>query len=127
MGRLRLSDHSLRRQGDFDRVFAAGRRRRLALLTVISLPREQGAVVSRAAYAVSRKVSKLAVHRNRLRRRLREAFRALSSGFVVPHDVVVIAQRRALTATAAELKSALAEALALAGGARAREREKDDG
>ena len=66
---------SLRRARDFDRLFASGRRVADRLLVVISAPGEAGR--SRVAFVVGKRVGG-AVVRNRLRRRLREAFRALS-------------------------------------------------
>jgi len=64
---------------------------------------------------VSRKVGK-AVTRNRVRRRLREAFRALLSQRgprerPAGTDVVIIARPEAATANYAQLKSALVRAL----------------
>jgi ribonuclease P protein component len=43
----------------------------------------------RAAVVVSRKVSKSAVARNRMRRRLYEQMREFESGITSPHDVVI--------------------------------------
>lgn len=44
----------------------------------------------RLAVVVSRKVSKSAVVRNRIRRRIYEDVRILSSGFVSPFDLVIV-------------------------------------
>ena len=111
MGPWRLSERSLRRKSDIDRVFARGRRRRSSLLTVIAVPREPETAPARVALIVSRKVSRLAVQRNRLRRQLREAFRAVSGDLTRASDVVIIAQRAALTASFADLKVVLADLL----------------
>jgi len=111
MGRWRLSDHSLRHRTDIQRVFAQGRRRRSHHLTVFVLPRETELSCSRAALVVTRKVSRLAVRRNRLRRRLREAFRAITPLLAAPVDVIIIPQQAALRATQAELVGELTGAI----------------
>ena len=45
----------------------------------------------RLAIVVSRRVSKSAVVRNRIRRRLYESVRILSSSFTAPYDLVIVA------------------------------------
>src|SRR5581483_1803988 len=44
----------------------------------------------RLAVVVSRKVSKSAVVRNRIRRRIYESVRILSNSFVIPHDLLIM-------------------------------------
>ncbi|MCX7667586.1 MAG: ribonuclease P protein component [Atribacterota bacterium] len=61
---------SLTRKGDFVRVFQQGKRKRAGLLKFFFLERKDGAL--RVAFVGK---SKKAVYRNRVRRRLREAFR----------------------------------------------------
>jgi ribonuclease P protein component len=105
--------NTLRRQADFDRVYATGRRHRHALLTVVITP--GGDLVLRTAYVVGRRVSRRAVERNRVRRRLREAFRALLPSVRGRHDIVMIAHRSALGASYGDLHAALQRLLRSAG------------
>jgi ribonuclease P protein component len=67
----------------------------------------------RFGLTVSKKSSKLSVHRNRIRRRLREALRlgaALSAH--AGHDYVLVARSEALAAPFAKLKQEISAALA---------------
>jgi len=76
------------RKADFDRVLREGAAARDPLLKVAALPNEAG--VTRLGVAVSRKAARGSVERNRLKRRLREAFR-LERGRLPPGlDLVVI-------------------------------------
>jgi len=80
----------LKRRGDFDRVFREGRRHRGRRLALVCLQRPDGPL--RAAFVAGRAVGG-AVRRNRQRRRLREAYRALRSWIADrPADVVFVAQ-----------------------------------
>lgn len=56
----------------------------------------------RAAVVVSRKVSKSAVVRNRIRRRLYEDIRALSPGFKATYDLVLVVYDEKIADLAAE-------------------------
>ena len=65
--------NTLRRQRDFDRLFESGKRYYDKLLvTVVCLRPESDQ--ARVAFIVGRKVDKRAVVRNRVKRRLREAW-----------------------------------------------------
>jgi len=67
----------------------------------------------RLGLTVSKRVAKSAVERNRIRRRLREAARLIpDEAATAGHDYVIVGRRAALTEPFADLKSALAEALA---------------
>ncbi|ROR34355.1 ribonuclease P protein component [Inmirania thermothiophila] len=64
----------LRSRGEFERVFAAARRRASARsFTVLALP--NGTAQARIGLAVSRRAARRAVMRNRIRRIVRESFR----------------------------------------------------
>ncbi len=101
----------LRKGGEFDTVYQKG--------TVVSGPLlvlrhwQSGEGPSRWGFAVGKRISKKAVERNRLRRRLREAARLLA---VVPgQDIVVTARGRALESSFGDIQGALAAALGRAG------------
>lgn len=74
---------------DFARVFGTGRRRSDAWFTVVAAP-GTGAF-ARLGLAVSRKVSRSAVQRNRIKRVVRESFRKHSADLPVL-DIVVMAR-----------------------------------
>ncbi len=56
----------------------------------------------RLAIVVSRKISKSAVVRNRIRRRLYENVRILSSSFVDPYDLIIVVYDEKVAAMPAE-------------------------
>ena len=87
---------SLRQNRAFKRVYARGRSAASGLLVVYARPNRSAG--NRLGLTVSSKLG-CAVVRNRVRRRLKEAYRLhetdLSSGF----DVVLVARSRAVSAT----------------------------
>ncbi len=94
------------RRKDFDAVFDQGRSWANQLLVLRSLPNHLEH--NRYGFVTSKRVGK-AVVRNRVRRRLREAVRALPSrpGW----DVVISAKRAASEADFHQLKAAVADLL----------------
>lgn len=74
----------LRTSSEFDRVFAARNAHRTGALVVHAIPNDLD--VARLGLSVPRRVG-TAVRRNRIRRRLREAFREVSPA--TGHDYVV--------------------------------------
>ncbi|MCD9027924.1 ribonuclease P protein component [Luteimonas sp. BDR2-5] len=101
----------VRLRAEFDRVFADARRTATPLLAV-HLLREPGQ--ARLGLAVSRKVDKRAVGRNRIKRVLREQFRRLRPQ-LVPGCYVVVARPAAAGADARAIGTAFTAALQRAG------------
>jgi ribonuclease P protein component len=87
--RFRPEEH-LRRPGDFRLVY--DRRRSVSDHWLIVYGRENGLPHLRLGLSVSRKVGP-AVHRNRLRRLYREAFRLTRQAMPVGLDIVLIPRR----------------------------------
>jgi len=100
----------LKKRRDFLKV-QKGRRIHTGLFSVQALPREalEGA---RVGFTVPKRVSPSAVKRNRIRRRLREAFRIAGHGLsATGTDFVIVAKLEALTAPHQRITSELAKAL----------------
>lgn len=98
----------VRTRADFDRVFKDGRR---AALPVLALHvHRTDACNARLGLAVSRKVDPHAVGRNRIKRQLREAFRALRAD-LAPGDYVVVARPGAAALGGVELRAAFLDLL----------------
>lgn len=93
---------------DFQALFQQGKRIERSSLTVLWRPADRP---RRVGFAVTRQIRD-AVRRNRVRRRLREAYRHVRSAAPVRADLVIIGKRRALDedfpALMAELRGALA-------------------
>ena len=83
------SEERLRRQADFDRLRAEGLRFSHPWLRLSVLPNDLAH--NRYGLVVSRRVGK-AVQRNRLRRQMREAIRAVREDLQTGFDVVIIAR-----------------------------------
>lgn len=75
-------------RGSIKRLYARGKSVRAGHLALKYAP--NGRASYRLAVVVSRKVSKSAVVRNRIRRRVYENVRILSSEFVEPHDMALL-------------------------------------
>lgn len=105
----------VKRGDDFDRAYAARRRRDLGGIIVYGA--SNGLGVCRLGLSVSRKVGG-AVVRNRVKRLLREAFRAVQADLPKGLDLVIVARpheewdgaryRTALAQAARELATAIA-------------------
>lgn len=83
----------LSRSADFERVYRQGRSQGNRHLVVYAFPRG-GADGPRLGVSVSRKVGG-AVQRNKVKRLLREAFRAQAGELPPDHDFVVVARPEA--------------------------------
>ena len=91
---------SLRLNRDFKRAYTRGRSLAGLLLAVYVRPNRGG--VNRLGLTVGSKLGG-AVVRNRVRRRMREAYRRNEDGFATGFDVVLVARGRAVGATFWEL------------------------
>jgi ribonuclease P protein component len=78
---------SLKKSGDFSLVFKLGRAKGNGLLVVFV--KENGLDVNRLGITISKKMGK-AVVRNKIRRRIKEAYRALEPGLVSGYDIIVL-------------------------------------
>src|SRR4051794_6648574 len=105
----------LSRSADFERVYRRGRAQGNRHLVLYAFPREGEDDGPRLGVSVSRKVGG-AVDRNRVKRLLREAFRAHAAELPAGHDFVVVARPDARELAErdglAGMESALGELLA---------------
>ena len=97
----------VRARADFDRIFASATRTASPMLAVHLLSEEGPA---RLGLAVSRKVDKRAVGRNRIKRVLRDAFRLLQPR-LAPGSYVVVARPAAAQADNDALRAAFLNVL----------------
>ena len=105
---------TLRRQRDFERLFAEGKRYHHELLMTVVCPRPV-TDPARAAFIVGRRVDKRAVVRNKLKRRLREAWRHELASIEDAVDVAFVAQPPAAGASYHELSAVMHKHLTGAG------------
>jgi ribonuclease P protein component len=105
-------DGILRRKADFERVLFRGRRTKRGALSLYCAASESGR--PRVAFVASGRF-RTAVARNRVRRRLREVFRATPGGFPCGQDMILRADPGALALTFSQFR---AEVLNLAAAAR---------
>jgi ribonuclease P protein component len=100
--------YRLRSRRDFKQVYSRGRSHVHPALVLYVRPRREGP--ARFGFSVSKKVGK-AVVRNRVKRRLREAARAILPELSRTADAVVVARTRVKDASAAEVREILCELL----------------
>ncbi len=91
------------KQREFDHVFKMGRRVKIKGLTILRMDNDLGH--PRLGISIGRSFGN-AVERNRMKRRLREAFR-LSQHELVHCDFICVPYRRAMELSVRELKSIL--------------------
>ncbi|HKS92249.1 MAG TPA: ribonuclease P protein component [Tepidiformaceae bacterium] len=101
-------DHRLRKGQEFDRTYREGTVFSGPLLVLRVAPNGLGR--TRWGFAVGKRISKKAVDRNRVRRRLRELARTLA--VAEGYDVVVTARNGALEASSLQLGKGLARIVA---------------
>lgn len=97
---------SVRRKGDFDRAHRTGSRSRGKDLIVIAVPNGR-LRESRLGLAIGKRIAKRAVDRNRLRRRIREAFRLEYPALPEGVDLVVLGARPGADPDLAEVRQEL--------------------
>ena len=107
---MRAAAYRLSGQGAFETVFRTGRRIDGRYLQLVVAPASAG--LGRTGYVIGRKVLARAVDRNRVRRKLREVFRALRPA-IAAYDVIVRVKR---IANRAEQDAAVAEGARLLAG-----------
>jgi ribonuclease P protein component len=112
--RARRKRRRLSRSGEFERVYREGRSHASRHLVVYAFPRAENDGEARLGVSVGRKLGG-AVERNRIKRRLREAFWANSESLRPGHDFVIVARPAAgelegERAIEEALRSVLAEA-----------------
>lgn len=90
-------EHRFHGRASIQRVYKNGKSVRAGALLGLRYAPNPRRRTYRVAVVVSRKVSKSAVKRNRIRRRIYEGVRNLSSGLAQPYDLVFIAYDPALT------------------------------
>ena len=101
-------DHRLRKGQEFDRAYREGTVFSGPLLVLRVVP--NGLQRTRWGFAVGKRISKKAVDRNRIRRRLRGMARALDAAD--GYDVVVTARSGALEASSIQLRKAFVRIVA---------------
>jgi ribonuclease P protein component len=105
---------TLSRQRDFDKLFDEGTRFRDELMmTVVRLRSDDGP--ARVAFIVGKRVDKRAVVRNRIKRRLREAWRGQLPNVSAGVDIAFVAHPPAAAATYHDLAAVLCQHLSEAG------------
>jgi ribonuclease P protein component len=101
---------TLKKRSDFVNIAKSGLRRPIKSLVLQVAPNELGTI--RVGYTITKQTSKLAVERNRIKRRLRAAVREVFPEFAKPsHDYVIIGRIECLRKDFEELKGDLRYAL----------------
>jgi ribonuclease P protein component len=105
--------HRLKHRHDFEAVYQSGIRRRSAHFQVVALYLNGGdaQMPSRFGISISKKVSKLAVVRNRIKRRIRSALRTLLPRVQPGWWVVIVVRSSAATCNYWEILQELEQLL----------------
>ena len=102
-------NNRLSKNKDFDNVFKLGRGMFLGFLGLKVL--KNSLKINRFGVLVGTKVSKKAVDRNKIKRRLREAFRKISDNIISGHDIVITVSPAILNKDYIDIKEALISGL----------------
>lgn len=102
-------NHRLHKEEDIKRVLRKGRSFKTPLFTVYSALNAEA--TSRVGVIVSNKISKKAVVRNKIKRRLRNALKGNKEHFKRNVDVLVVAKNAAAEAEYKDMKQTLSFAL----------------
>ncbi|MEN9202619.1 MAG: ribonuclease P protein component [Thermostichus sp. DG_1_6_bins_120] len=97
--------HRLRDRRAFQVLYQEGQRRSTSGLTILFLPLEEKGIPSQVGLVVSKRVSKSAVRRNRLRRQLREILRSLCPNLKPGYRLLLIAKASLLGCSWAQLQA----------------------
>jgi len=99
---------SLKNNRDFQLVYKKGKSAASKHIVVFLLKNNAG--INRLGISVSKKMGH-AVQRNRIRRRLREAFRLIEASLPCGHDLVILPRQNTHDATLADIKSQMKHCL----------------
>ncbi len=83
--------HRLKKKKEFERVFKEGKAKKKDFLFIKFI--KNNLDDTRFGFVVSKKISKKAVVRNKVKRRLREAAREMLSEIKPGYDIVIVAQK----------------------------------
>ena len=106
-----MRDHSeltLRKQSDFSRVYKQGKSRGSRFAVI--LYRRNGLKYTRTAFVASKKVGN-SVQRNRARRLMRAAYRAVEPNVKSGYDIIFVARAAIIECKEPELEEQLKKAL----------------
>ncbi|MCL2168636.1 MAG: ribonuclease P protein component [Defluviitaleaceae bacterium] len=95
---------ALKKNSDFGHVFKAGKAKGSFTLVVFVVPNKIGQ--NRLGITVSKKMGK-AVVRNKLRRRIKEAFRVFENELSLGHDIVILPKEGLVDASFIEIQKTL--------------------
>lgn len=97
----------IRKTAEYDFVKLEGSRAygQWLMVSYVTRRRASAAETSRLGIAVTKKVAARAVDRNRFKRVIRDAFRRCRHAMIRPVDVVVVARRDVVAASAATLRA----------------------
>ena len=101
--------YRLKTSADFAHLDKEGKRLYSSGFLLVVAPSMTGE--SRLGIAVTRKLDKRAVVRNKIKRRVREIFRASRARFKTPCDILVIARREALQSAYSDMERQILGAL----------------
>lgn len=99
------AEYRLRKKSDIAFVYNKGRKAYRTLAGIVYCPGQTK--TARITVVVSQRVSKHAVDRNRVKRRIRAALASKLNNIIAPYDIIVNAQPKALNASQHDLAKEL--------------------